>query len=75
MLFIDTPPSSHQLPGLTKANCHRATWVIQRPQWGWGSGRSCTEHPTLESRLRQMGAPRPEVFPASLHTFTLFALF
>lgn len=75
MLFIDTFPSSHLLPGLTKANCHRATWAIQRPQWDWGSWRELHQRPALDHRLRQMRAPRPDVLPPSLHTLMLSALF
>lgn len=67
MLFIDTLPSSPLLPGLTKANCHRAIWATQRPQWDWGGWMELHQHPTLDHRRRQMRAPRPEVLPSSLY--------
>lgn len=75
MLFIDTLPSSHLLPGLTKANCHRATRGHSETSLGLGEWRELHQHPALDHSLRQMRAPRLEVLPPSLHTLMLSALF
>lgn len=42
------PPaqSSPLLPGLTKANCHRTIWAIQRLRFGQRVGAKVEEHPT-----------------------------